>query len=305
MKKKLFIITFLTALSLHVFSQGCSDAGFCSLGALKNVSLINPLKNTIDFGFNFGYGEQKTLTYNPYLQYGFGLNDHFSVQGKLTATYATGFLGTTTDLGDAYGIVTYTPNKDAVNSIRFIGGIKVPLTHANDKNASGTPLPLDYQSSIGTYDLIAGANFIYHKHIEIDGAIQLPVIQQNDNMFIPELYTDTRIRNFPPTNLYRRKADLLIRLGYYFNLPASISIKPNLLAIYHLGSDSYQNTSNFRSPVIGTKGLTLNEGFIVTKQFKNYNQLELITAAPLIGRRVRADGLTRELVLNVQYSVSF
>jgi hypothetical protein len=306
MIKNLCFAIILIAFSFNAFSQGCSDAGFCSLGALKNVSIGIQPKHIIDFGFSFGYGEQKTLTYNPYLQYGVALNDNWFIQGKLTSTYAKGFLGDKFDLGDIYGVVTYKPTTDENNAIHLVGGIKIPLTTSNDKNANGLSLPLDYQSSIGTYDIIGGINYVFHKHIEADLALQLPIIQNNKSTFSPNIYpADSRLSNFPPTTNFERKPDLLFRLGVYINLPAAITLKPNLLAIYHLGQDTFENPQGVRNQLIGTKGLTINEGITITKQFKNNNRLELITAMPIKGRQVRADGLTRKWVLNLQYSIAF
>jgi hypothetical protein len=306
MARKICLIILLAFCSIHAFAQGCSDAGFCSLGALKNVTGNDQPKHMLDIGFNFGYGEQKTLTYNPYLQYGVTLNDKWFVQGKLTSTYAKGFLGNKFDVGDIYGIVTYKPTTDANSTIHLVGGIKIPLTTANDKNANGLPLPLDYQSSIGTYDIIGGINYVFHKHLEADAALQVPVIQHNKSIFFPSLYpNEPRVIYFPPTNKFERKPDLLFRLGYYVNLPAAITIKPNLLAIYHFGEDTYEDQQGQRVELVGTRGLTLNEGVTLTKRFKNNNSLELITAMPIEGRQVRADGLTRKWILNVQYSVVF
>ncbi|MES2809433.1 MAG: hypothetical protein V4619_12445 [Bacteroidota bacterium] len=303
MIKKIYLFLILIAMSANTYAQGCSDAGFCSLGALKNVSGYEQPKHQLDFGFNFGYGEQKTLTYNPYIQYGVALTEHWHIQGKLTSTYANGYLGSKFNLGDIYGVATYTPTN---SSFRFIGGIKIPLTTANDKNGAGLPLPLDYQSSLGTYDVIGGVNYIFRKHLEVDLAFQVPVIQNNKSTFSPNLYpADTRTDHFPPTTNFERKPDLLFRLGYYINLPASFSIKPNLLAIYHLGQDTFENPQGARNQLIGTKGLTLNEGITLIKRFNNNSQVELIAAMPIKGRQVRADGLTRKWVLNVQYSVGF
>jgi hypothetical protein len=306
MTRKIYLLILLAFCSIHAFAQGCSDAGFCSLGALKNVTGSDGPKHMLDIGFNFGYGEQKTLTYNPYLQYGVTLNEHWFVQGKLTSTYAKGFLGNKFDVGDVYGVVTYKPTTNAKSDIHLVGGIKIPLTTANDKNADGLPLPLDYQSSIGTYDIIAGVNYIFHKYLEADAALQVPVIQNNKSTFFQSLYpNEPRIIYFPSTNKFERRPDVLFRLGYYINLPAAITIKPNLLAIYHMGQDSYEDQQGVRTVLIGTKGLTLNEGVTLTKRFKNNNSLELITAMPIKGRQVRADGLTRKWILNVLYSVVF
>jgi hypothetical protein len=307
MIKQLFLsFLLIAAISTRVLSHGCSDAGFCSLGALKNVPGGSQPKRMLDVGFNFGYGEQKTLTYNPYIQYGVVINERLSIHGKLTSTYAKGFLGSKFNLGDIYGVITYTPTNYVNSSLRFIGGIKIPLTTANDKNAAGLALPLDYQSSIGTYDIIGGINYIYGSHLEVDAAVQVPVIQNNKSSFFPDNFPpDSRLNNFPPTNQFRRQPDVLFRLGYYIYLPASITLKPNLLAIYHSGNDSYLNRAGARVALINSQGLTLNEGINVTKRFGNNNRLELIAAMPIIGRKLRPDGLTRKWVLNLQYSIAF
>jgi hypothetical protein len=304
MRKKIHLIAFLSIISLRVFSQGCSDAGFCSLGALKNINTFDQPKHQLDLGFNFGYGEQKTLTYNPYLQYGVTLSDRISLQGKLTTTYASGFLGSSFNVGDIYGVITYAATKNQANVIHIIGGIKVPLTTANDKGSAGLPLPLDYQSSLGTYDFIGGINYVLSKHLEADAALQIPFIQNNHNTFFEDEYTDNRIKYFASTNNFKRKPDLLFRLGYYINLPYAISLKPNFLVIYRLSPDSYESRSGIRSSIMGTQGLTLNEGVSITKQFKDHNQLEIIIAQPLISKRVD-DGLIREWILNIQYSIAF
>ncbi|MFD2147872.1 hypothetical protein [Mucilaginibacter antarcticus] len=178
-----------------------------------------------------------------------------AVAGKLTSTYAKGFLGSRFNLGDVYGVVTYRAANTTKHQLRLVGGIKIPLTTANDKNANGLPLPLDYQSSIGTYDVIGGINYVLHKHLEADLALQLPVIHNNKSSFSPGLYPDeSRIKYFPNTNNFERKPDVLFRVGYYINLPANIILKPNLLAIYHLGQDTYLNPSGQRDVLDGTRG---------------------------------------------------
>lgn len=304
MLKSFYLIAFIWIFSFRALSQGCSDAGFCSLGALKNSPLTEQPKHQLDIGFNFGYGEQQTLTYNPYLQYGVRLNSQLQLQAKLTATYATGFLGSNTNIGDLYGVITYTIIKNKVNDIRLVGGVKIPLTTANDKAANGLALPLDYQSSLATYDFIGGVNYVLLNHLEVDAALQLPVIQNNQNTFFPDEHTEARIKYFPPTNHLHRQPDALLRLGYYFNLPYAISVKPNLLAIYRLGFDSYTSRAGEKITLTGTGGLTLNEGVTLTRQFNNHNQVEIIAAMPLISKTVD-DGLIREWILNVQYSFAF
>jgi len=304
--KKVFFLFISLPLCLAVFPQGCSDAGFCSLGILKNNTAGTGKKNTVSIGANYGAGEQNTGTFNPYLEYAVKANDHLSAQLKITSVYATGFLGSTFNIGDIFGFVNYTINPKSLNRLSFLSGIKIPLSYSNDKNKEGKPLPLDYQSSIGTYDLIAGVNYITRAKWELNAGIQIPVIQKNKNTFFPDEYSDPLINNFPATNNFKRKSDALLRVGHYLQLKkSSVTLKPNILAIYHLGEDSYENRLGQRESIPGSDGLTMNAGIVATKRFKNNNQLEMVAAAPFIVRDARPDGLTRSIVVNIQYSFLF
>lgn len=303
---KRFILTAILIPALKLcFSQGCSDAGFCSLGALKNVSQIATPAHSIDIGSNIGIGEQNTFTVNPYVQFNYEVGRQFSFQTKITGTYANGFLGSVFDVGDIFGLVTYSVRKQAENQIRILLGVKIPLTSANSKNGEGRPLPLDYQSSIGTYDVITGLNYIIRKKLEFAAGFQPPLVQVNKNSFFPEEYADQRAKEFPPTNNFRRRPDVLLRGGYYVKASSSVTIKPNLLGIYHLGNDTYENRVGNTMSIEGSAGLTLNVGMVATKRFKNGNRFELIAASPIIAREVRADGLTRKAAFNRQYSILF
>jgi hypothetical protein len=305
MKKVLFFFISLP-LYLAAFSQGCSDAGFCSLGILKNNTAASGKKYSISIGASYGAGEQNTSTFNHYLEYAVKANCHLSYQLKITSAYANGFLGSTFNLGDIFGFVNYTAKPKSINRLSFLSGIKIPLSYSNDKNKDGKPLPLDYQSGIGSFDLIEGINYIIREKWELNAGIQIPVIQKNKNTFFPDEYSDPRISNFSATNNFKRKSDALLRVGHYLYLKkSSVTLKPNILAIYHLGEDSYENRLGQRESINGSDGLTMNAGIIATKRFKNNNQLELVAAAPFIVRDTRPDGLTRSFVLNIQYSFIF
>ena len=304
--KIVFFLFIGLSLRLTAFPQGCSDAGFCSLGILKNNTAAAGKKYSIAIGANYGAGEQSTNTFNPYLEYAVKANSHLSYQLKITSVYANGFLGSTFNIGDAFGFINYAAKPKNINRLSFLSGIKIPLSYSNDKNKDGKPLPLDYQSSIGTFDLIEGVNYIIREKWELNTGIQIPVIQKNKNTFFPDEYSDPRINNFPATNNLKRKSDALLRAGHYFYFKkASVTFKPNILAIYHLGEDTFENRFGKRTSISGSDGLTMNAGIIATKRFKNSNQLELVVAAPFIVRDTRPDGLTRSAVVNIQYSFLF
>ncbi len=307
MLKKLILSVVLSSTSLFLFSQGCSDAGFCSLSVLKNNATSSKHKHAISLGLNYGSGEQSTNTLNPYFEYSYKASKNVTLQTKITSTYSNGFLGSKFNVGDVFAFLTWKTNNSTSNSqFTFIHGFKLPLTSSNDKNKDGKPLPLDYQSSLGTIDFISGVNLIVNNKWEFNTGFQIPISNSNKNSFFPSDYTDTRAQKFIPTNLFERKSDILFRVGYYAQKPnSSFSIKPNLLAIYHVANDTYLNKTGTRVTIDKSQGLTLNASIIATKTFKNETQLELIAATPLKVRDARPDGLTRSAVLNVQYKIPF
>lgn len=298
-----FFLMFV-AITGKTVAQGCSDAGFCSLGAMKDVNIRKSEKQKIDIGSTVGFGEENTFTVNPYVQYNRLLGKRFTILGKVTATYASGFLGSGFSPGDFFSLLTYAVTQQGEkHDLKILAGVKVPFTSSNTKNSSGGALPLDYQSSLGTYDLVAGMNYVFRKRWELNGGLQIPLIHNNKNTFFPDEYADKRAERFAPTNYFERMPDLLLRGSYYFSLPRSFTVKPGLLAVYHLGKDSYENRFGKRERINGSEGLTLNAAVSASKQLKNKTVLELVLATPLVVRKVRADGLTRSLVVGVQYSI--
>ena len=132
------------------------------------------------------------------------------------------------------------------------------------------------------------------------------MIQVNKSTWFPDEFDDSRALEFAPTNNFRRKSDLLGRIGYYIYLPwHSITLKPSLSGIYHVGNDTYENRLAQKTFINGSRGLTLNGSIVATKQFKNGNRFEVVIGTPFIVRQERPDGLTRSAVINFQYTIAF
>jgi hypothetical protein len=83
------------------------------------------------------------------------------------------------------------------------------------------------------------------------------------------------------------------------------TFKPNVLFIYHLGQDSFENQFSNREKIEGSDGLTINGNLISAYNFNKQNSIELSLATPFVVRDIRPDGLTRSFVLGVSYKVSF
>ncbi len=240
-------------------AQGCSDAGFCSVGNL-GVHAHNPTikKHYLQLTTPIGIGDDDVVVFTPALEYGTQLGKHWQAQGKVTANYASGKLGDAFGAGDVFLSGTYLadPSKKWQKTLTL--GIKLPLNQSNiEKN--GLSLPMQYQSSLGTIDIISGIA-VTSANWQFAAGWQQPVSGINLNHFLPVYYSDKAAMAYPPTNDFDRKGDVLLRSTYNFKTINKLSFNTGLLAIYHLGKDTYVNANVQNKPIaiVGSDGLTLN-----------------------------------------------
>lgn len=293
----MFCLSLLNAVS---YAQGCSDAGICSIGNSFTPE-AKKLKSLIEVGSIFGKGEADVSYISPYLLYKHNLTDQFSLSGRLTYSQATGGFGTRGQFADAYLIGNYI--FDSKNNSQWSStlGIKIPFSSSNLK-INDTPLPMDYQASLGTYDLIVGVDYQYNNW-GFNTSLQLPVINNNKNSYFDE-YSPSD--DFASTNLFERKADGLFRVFYTVKqLSNKITFKPNVLFIYHLGNDSYETIYGERKQIIGSEGFTINGNLISSYMINTKNSIELSLATPFLVREARPDGLTRSFTAGLIYKYAF
>lgn len=296
MKKFLLLLVLCSA---NVFSQGCSDAGFCSVG--NTFQTAKPeYKNSIETGLGFAAGEEDVTIFSSYVTYMRQVNSRLALSMKLTFASADGELGSNANLGDIYLTGNYAlAPKEENQKWSLLFGVKAPLTNANDE-IDGRPAPMVYQSSLGTVDLISGVEFQYKKWL-FNAAIQLPVANSNDNAFFPTTPDDEA---FVPTNQFRRAPDALLRGGYQLTWN-KFRFRPNMLLLYHLGEDSFETISGERVDIDGSSGITLNGNLITQYVLNERSSLELSLAAPFVVRDERPDGLTRAFTAGLSYTISF
>jgi hypothetical protein len=298
--KKLFLFFLILMISDFSFAQGCSDAGICSVGSGFN-SDEKELKNNIEIAAIFGTGDADITYISPYIAYTRKFNDKFSLSTKVTFSSANGDLGTSTSFGDAFLIGNYTFKEIKNKQWSVLAGWKFPFTNSNRK-VNGNALPLDYQSSLGTVDLFLGTNLKYKKW-DFNAVIQIPVINNNKNSYFDELSVSD---DFPTTNLFERKSDALFRTTYTVKPTNSkFTFKPNVLFIYHLGEDTFENQLNQRETIEGSDGLTINGNLLTVYQLNKRNSIEFSLATPFLVREIRPDGLTRGFVAGVNYRILF
>ncbi len=298
----LFVIVFIITASEKAYTQGCSDAGFCTINSLKANALNgkdSAKSNQLSFGISTGQADHRVTIFGSHLSYKKQLSKNFGFDLKLTYLSQSSSLTNSAGLSDVYISTQYNASKNA----QFTAGVKLPLNDGN-KKLDGFSLPMDFQNSLGTTDLILGFSTAIEK-IQFTAAIQQP-LTQNKNAFLSSNYpVSSAFRQYQSTNMYDRKGDILLRISYPLIEVQKIKVTPSLLPIYHISNDEYTDLLGIRKEINGSQGLTLNGNVFVEYAINKTNKIELSVGAPFVVRDARPDGLTRSFVLGLDYKFFF
>lgn len=293
--------TFLLVLSIQFsFAQGCSDAGFCTISSLKpsDDDSLHTKLNQLKVGSFFGSADNSILVYGGYLEYNRQLNSKIGADIKLSSLAQHGNGISVFGLSDLFVNVNYAPTP----SLSLTLGTKIPLS-GTDRTLDGLPLPMDYQSSLGTFDLIFGIGYQIKK-FQLVAAIQQP-LTQNKNAFSHLLYPESSPLNaFQSTNQFERSGDVLLRFSYPIEVLKNVVLTPSLLPIYHLSEDRYFDGFSMRE-IEGSQGLTLNGNLYIDWSLDEKSSLQLNAGMPFLFREARPDGLTRSFIATLEYKIKF
>ncbi|KFF08591.1 hypothetical protein [Chryseobacterium luteum] len=287
--------------SNYIFAQGCSDAGFCTVNSFQPNSndSIKSYHNQIKTGIFFGKADNSISVFGNYVEYNRQLGDKLGIDAKLTTLAQNGNDISSFGLSDLF----LNANYKAGNSLKFTLGAKIPLSDAGNSN-NNLPLPMDYQSSLGTFDLILGVGYEFKK-IQLVAALQQP-LTQNDNQFLVSQYpASSELRGFLSTNKFQRSGDVLLRVSYPLMINSKIRLTPSILPIYHLKNDRFTNQNNVEQEIKNSEGLTLNGNVYLDYEINQRNGIQLNMGVPFLVRKSRPDGLTRSFIANVEYRIKF
>lgn len=309
MAKRISVIVFvLMGITVKTYAQGCSDAGVCTLHSIKNNAegheSKDGKKNDVSMGFAYGKGERSTNNYTGYLEYTRSLSAKTSVTGRVSYSAISGELANTNGPGDLFLSFNHAFDVKKKWQKSFVVGLKLPFDGA-DITENGNPLPMPYQTSLGTIDMVLALSY-NRKNFGATLAWQQPLRSTNENKFLPGGFPSEPLTVYYwPTNEFERKADIVARTSYSFKTGERIAIRPSLLGIYHLANDTYLDNNKIRRAIFNSNGLTLNANVFVDYRLKNGNGFELSLGAPFVVREQRPDGLTRSFVASLEYQFSF
>ncbi len=288
--------------TVQLRAQGCSDAGFCTLQSIKPTaedSASMGLLNSLKVGGSYGKGDYGVKAWAGYLEFDRSVSPDLEVSGKLTFASQSGSSATSTGISDLF----LSANHRVLNAASVTLGVKIPLNEAN-KTLDGRSLPMDYQTSLGTLDLIIGIGYRAGA-TSFQAAIQQPLSNNGNGFLASEYPPGSEFSVIPSTNMFVRRGDVLLRASHRVSLTDGWTVTPGILPIYHLSDDRYTDAGGVERDISGSKGLTLN-GILFVEYFPGgADALELTFGVPFITRDSRPDGLTRSYVIGVEYRHSF
>ena len=285
-------------------AQGCSDGGLCTIAELepgidKDLSGV-PIR--LNAGVSYGSGQFGLQVITPTVGVSMQFREAFGLDVKLTANSIVGELGSNSGLGDLYSTLSWHPAGFGKGASLFVG-LKQPLT-GSDAQSKGYPLPMDYQTTLGTKDLLAGASWKVDRY-EVGIGWQRSLQDHNDNTFIRGPLPDIEAKKYPTTYHYSRSGDLLLRVSAtYPLLDERFHLTPSLLPIFHYEEDSHSQPNAATTTLDGSKGWTVNLNFYGSWKWTDKTTVGASFGAPMLARSSRPDGLTREFVLGLHVSRS-
>lgn len=296
-------------------SQGCSDAGFCTMGAMKpdqpyNKKIALKLRS-MEFSFYRGTTTLTPVVFVATADLNFTLNSKNAFQIKLPYQAIEGRLANTSGIGDISLCFTRSIYSSDAFDLNLSLGSKIP-TNNSDKSIHGLPLPMYYQTSLGTYDAIAGLSLINRKWLFATG-IQIP-LNQNNNQFVWSEWAGTSEENY--INRYnqakdlKRGIDVMLRVERNFRF-SKFNFSAGLLPIYRIQRDEFTKSEQAANSIQGRvspkqgKGLALSAIATVGYNFNVQSGIKLLVGHKIVQRDINPDGLSRVFVSSFTYFYRF
>lgn len=312
----------------NLYSQGCSDAGFCTMGAMRPSQVYTKAINFKLRALEFSYGKGAT-TLSPTinvatLDFTFGITEKMNLQFKLPYQWVSGNLGNTSGVADLSLSLTrnmYSTEKFHINATL---GAKIPTNNADldeelkteflTNGVQSADLPMYYQTSLGTFDLVLGGSFISKEWMFAAG-LQMPLIHNNENDFRYEEWgeypdQDGYLRDHDLANELQRGTDVMVRAERAFHF-SNLDIRVGVLPIFRITKDKVRDreagspTEGLLVEVDGTTGLALTALLNVAYHFNTKHSVKLLYGYKITDRDVNPDGLTRDNVMSLGYVHTF
>lgn len=294
------LLLLITVTTHAVFAQGCSDAGFCTMGAMRpNQNYLRKSGvqlRSIELLQYVGYTKFDDLILTTLVDINANVGQRSIVQLKIPYQTVSGPLGNTGGMGDISYSYSYQAYKAKTFQIGATLGGKIPTNNANLKSDRGLALPMYYQTSLGTYDIVAGLSLVSKKWLFATGYQH--AFNRNGNEFVwapwNKISDSARAAVYPRANKLKRGDDIMFRAERNFR-STKWNAHLGALAIYRINKDNivlknkeqdFDETIGWAITAVGGIGYHVN----------THATVKLLYGQKIVNREWNPDGLSREFV---------
>lgn len=302
MKVVLSIIV-LIAISTGSVAQGCSDAGACSVGDLRLSGRLSDDEQpdlSVQYRQSLGLADKFSVVSVTSIRVSQMIHKTTKLEVMVPFQATFGNLASTAGVGDLLVSVSQIIIRRDNTRVSLVAGGRFK-SNDSDKSSDGIPLPMVYQTSLGTNDIIAGLNYNL-KSWRLGFAYQHP-FGANNNGYLQAPGTP-RSKSYFESAYLKRGDDIMLRVEKAEYGKGKNSYSYGLLSFYRLQKDQIKRNDVYEK-VNESDGLTLNVFFAWFRNFGRNKTFSLTGGFPLYARHNRPDGLTRTAIINAAVSFRF
>jgi hypothetical protein len=315
---RVLVVIFITLFfTVDSFGQGCSDAGFCTMGAMRpNQAYSKKLRlklRSIEYNFYRGTSLLSPIIYAHTIEFNASLGNKMNIQAKIPYMHIEGKLGKNDGIGDISLSVTRELKQINGWNLGVTFGAKIPTNNGNsnvsNEQSAGVSVPLHmyYQTSLGSIDGIAGFSMVNSKWMFATG-VQV-AFTQNENYFQwgdwSQFEDQEYLTKYNVGRNLARGTDIMFRVERSFRF-TNFDFSVGLLPIYRITRDEVFKPENQRREKLDeTIGLALSGLTSIGYNFSVKNGVRLIYGLKLVDRNKNPDGLTRKDVWSMSYIYRF
>ncbi len=311
MKKSCVVFFLLAATIVFVQAQGCSDSGFCTMGAFRPdqpyVKKLNVRLNSLELTQHLGHTKYGDWIHATFIDGNIGISKRIHVQVRLPAyTIIQGNMPTSKGWGDLFVSVTQNIIVKENYQINATLGAKLYTSRADKQSETGNAMPLYQQTSYGSNDLSMGASLLTRDWMVAAGYQH--ALNRSKNEFTHEDWENNplyeAVQVYDPSAGLERGDDVMLRAERNFRL-SRYNFYAGALGLWRVTADKTLNPSGQLSAVEGSKGLALN--FITGGgyQFNTRMGIRLLLAVKIKERQANPDGLSRNFISQFAYVLRF
>ena len=315
----LLLIASLLLYTSFAQGQGCSDAGFCTMGAMKPDQKFEKKLNfklrSVEISHYYGLTRFNDKIFAYTVDLTLGISPKTQAQIKLPYQRVSGPMAETHGLGDISLSITRNLISKEHLQLNFTLGGKIPTGNPTKLDEKGRPLPMYYQTTLGTYDVVAGLSLINRNWLFAVGYQQ--ALNSVENQFlwgpwsntlagnndITEDFFGNQVKKYPRSTTLKRGSDIMLRTERNFRF-SRFNINAGLLYIYRLNKDKI-TVNEDEQRVNDTNGLAmtglLGGGYRLTPK----SSIKVMFGLRIVKRHFNPDGLSREFVNTIGYELRF